>query len=195
MWFRFVVSYMTLSKLSLGWHGKDLLMIILCFIRSTSFSFIMWLMSTIFCYNAMLVYGWLPSITEVDVVANHFRLSYQPFLPLFLLLLLLRRQFQEALSEQLLYLTQLLSPSLLLLFNGSLTSNKRQLLSLFDLIYSVLNPGPGDSPSSSCLVRLSSQSLCRVLQALLSHHFSLMKMAAIAILKSKTLLVIEQYYC
>ena len=112
----------------------------------------------------------------------------------FPLLLLLRRQFQEALSEQLLYLTQLLSPSLLLLFNGSLTSNKRQLLSLFDLIYSVLNPGAGDSvsSSSSSLVHLSSQSLCRVLQALLSHYFSLKKMAAIAILKSKTLLVTLQ---
>ena len=102
-----------------------------------------------------------------------------------------RCQFQEALSEQLLYLTQLLSPSLLLLFDGSLDSNKRQLLSLFDLIYSVLHPENEDnvSPSSSTLVRLSSQSLCRVLQALLSHYISLMKMAAITILKGKTLFI------
>lgn len=111
----------------------------------------------------------------------------------------LRSQFQSALSEQVLYLTQLLSPSLLLLYHIPQDTNKRHLLLLFDLIYSVLNPQEGKqngrpSPSSSpaspqVVVRLSSQSLCRVLQALLSHYFSMMKMAALSILKSTTLLV------
>ena len=111
----------------------------------------------------------------------------------------LRSQFQSALSEQVLYLTQLLSPSLLLLYHTPQDTNKRHLLLLFDLIYSVLNPQEGKQnghPSSSSspaspqvVVRLSSQSLCRVLQALLSHYFSMMKMAALSILKSKTLLV------
>ena len=98
-----------------------------------------------------------------------------------------RSQFHSALSEQLLHLTQLLAPSLLLLFNGSQDTNKRQLLFLFDLIYSILNPEDGDL--SPTLVHLSSQSLCRVLQALLSHYFTMMKMAALSILKSKTLLI------
>ena len=115
----------------------------------------------------------------------------------FVFLLLLRSQFQSALSEQLLCLTQLLAPSLLLLSNGCHATNRKQLLHLFDLIYIVLNPeGENDrtssSSSSTCsssslppIIRLSSQSLCRVLQTLLSHYFSLMKMAALSILKSK----------
>ena len=107
-----------------------------------------------------------------------------------------RSQFQRALSEQVLYLTQLLSPSLLLLCHAPHHTNKRHLLLLFDLIYSVLNPEeekqdghPSSSPSSPVVVHLSSQSLCRVLQALLSHYFSMMKMAALSILKSETLFI------
>ena len=117
-----------------------------------------------------------------------------------------RSQFQSALSEQVLYLTQLLSPSLLLLCHTPHDTNKRHLLLLFDLIYSVLSPqlqeekqngrhsssSLSSSPSaagSPVAVRLSSQSLCHVLQALLSHYFSMMKMAALSILKSKTLFI------
>ena len=120
-------------------------------------------------------------------------------LPLYLccfhfLLLPLRSQFQRALSEQVLYLTQLLSPSLLLLCHAPQDTNQRYPLLLFDLIYTVVNPQVLDengrpSSSSQAVVRLSSQSLCRVLQALLSHYFSMMKMAAISILKSKTLFI------
>ena len=111
-----------------------------------------------------------------------------------------RCQFLCALSEQLLYLTQLLAPSLLLVFNGCQDTNRRQLLSLFDLIYSILNQegengGSSSSSSSSSsstsggVLRLSSQSLFRVLQALLSHYISMIKMAALSILKGKPLLI------
>ena len=116
----------------------------------------------------------------------------------FVFLMFLRSQFWSALSEQLLCLTQLLAPSLLLLFNGCHETNNKQLLHLFDLIYAVLSPEGenaeiSSSSSSSSLppaIHLSSQSLCRVLQALLSHYFSLMKMAALSILKSKILLFV-----
>lgn len=119
----------------------------------------------------------------------------------FVFLLLFRSQFQSALSEQLLCLTQLLPPSLLLLSSGGHhETNNKQLLHLFDLIYAVLNPeGENDETSSSSssssssplpIIRLSSQSLFRVLQALLSHYFSLMKMAALSILKSKILFIL-----
>lgn len=98
----------------------------------------------------------------------------------FLLVVLSRVLFHVSLHEQLLPLAQLLVLAL------PTVASTQDLVVTYDLMCLVLDPEMPSEQVESEGVCLRPQSRNRMLQALLVHHFSLLKMLAHALIESKS---------